>query len=167
MTEARDTQRAKLYRAETKAQPNIVVKPGTGLTVAECEAFYEDLLESAWFRDPANGLHHRPSVIHVHDGRGRRRGAHWMEIDGSHVTIPRACRTIPYLLHELAHATSHNGKRAPHGWQFAHDLLLLTGHVMGEDRMVKLRQAFRAEHVKYREPTSECLKSVAELMPTW
>ena len=141
----RDSQRAKLYRAER----DVVPRGQTFISVADMQAYVDRLVQSAWFagrwRYCHQGAHGHPFL--VTDGRGRRRAC----CTGRTIKMPLWARSELFLLHELAHGINcweHCDVRT-HGWRFASILLDLVRHCMGKDTAAALRESFRRHRVRY------------------
>ena len=141
MRRPRDSQRGKLYRAERELA-DLDEKIGKG-TIAEAEAYVVSVWNTRWMRDhfPLAQLHAEPRVV---DGRGTRRAT------GSlyRLNLPRWSRTKLVVLHEIAHAVTPNWCAA-HGREFAANFIKLVQHYMGVETARALKQAFRANGVKY------------------
>jgi putative metallohydrolase (TIGR04338 family) len=141
MSEMRDTQRSKLYRAEGVATGKSFAD------IAEVRAYVEKINRSAWWRS-----HHKfPGIpIEVTDGRGRRKAC---ALGMRTIKLPKWARYEEVVLHELAHTiiTSRFGYGgAPaHGREFAKMLLLMVRHFMGKDDYETLKTSFKIAGVKY------------------
>jgi putative metallohydrolase (TIGR04338 family) len=132
-----DKQRQRLYDAES-----IVPAGRTFETVAECQAFIDKVLASAFVRRRW-GLH----AIEVLDGRGHRNAT-----GGSGaIQAPKWARNEAVLSHELAHCLA--GSHAMHGPQFARVRLELTGHIFGAEVRAGLLKSYRGHRVKMAPPT--------------
>jgi len=104
MARARDSQRSKVYAWERAHVPDFDGKGTYKLTLRQCEI----MINRVW-ADYRPG-EHAPRVA---DGRGcsNAKGGRWR------ITLPRWARTVPIVLHELAHPlTPHPA--APHGPEF-------------------------------------------------
>ena len=70
--------------------------------------------------------------------------------------MPRWARKEWVILHELAHVIhwrQHGGRyEAGHGWQFCDIYLQLIRYQLGPDAHAALRDAFKANRVKYTKP---------------
>jgi len=133
----RDSQRARVYRAEEKVA-QILKEPNLG-SVEETQAIVDLVIGSDWWRAVAP---HRPVVV-VADGRGRRSGGSI----GGEIRLPRRYRTRLVVLHELAHEWATCPVRAPHGPDFVAAFLALVEEFHGEQALKSLEQAFAAENV--------------------
>lgn len=149
---ARDSQRARLYRAEQRVFPTMLAG---GLTLTDCQAFLDQVTETEWFTTRWRLPH--PPVVRA--GRG---GA---VTTGHSIEVGVAARTRPLLVHELAHVVAatarapHGAVKGPllvparaasHGPEFAAIYLRLVRHVFGAEPARALRHEFRAERVRYR-----------------
>jgi putative metallohydrolase (TIGR04338 family) len=144
--EPRDTQRSRLYKAET-ALINIA-KPL--YEVRDVEKYVKRVLarQSILRRYPRTN----PNV-RVKDGRGTRRALAY----GSHtISLPLWARNEAVVLHELAHTIAvrhyYREKIAGHGWQFAAILLDLVRAMMGKEAHDLLRASFKEHKVRYVAP---------------
>ena len=143
MTRARDTQRSKLYAAES------VVHGDKFESVADMQRYVDKLVGRAWFK------RRWPNVtsIEVRDGRGRSRAGAYSR--GGYITMPRWSRYEEVVLHEVAHIVTdyqHGTNLAAHGWQFAHNLIELVHYHMGKDEADKMKASFRKAKVRFSEP---------------
>jgi len=164
----RDSQRARLYRAERAAFMRDSACPHapygwlTGL--APLRAYVEMVArqpEVIHFY-PAPGQPDRSLLtgLEVKDGRGRRSAAAYVGLHA--ISVPTALRMRWVVLHELAHviarlAYGHEADFAPHGWRFAAVYLELVRAVFGVEGEARLRAAFVADGVRFaptRRPAS-------------
>lgn len=141
----RDTQRSRLYRAETPL-------PGRRFaTLAECAHYRDSVVGSLWwataFPDPMLDLAHAPRL---RPGQGARSAFFRLELDGEPtITLPRRYRTAGVILHELAHWALHRRfDIALHGPEFARVLLDLTGAFGGDERAARLAASYAEHRVK-------------------
>ncbi len=135
----RDTQRAKLYRAEDalrRAIGDVAIRDKIAAW-----AFIEKVERDAWFRRRFGRRQFR-----VLDGRGT--SSAWS--CGSTLNLPRWSRTPVIMLHEVAHCVAPHGCR--HGWEFAAVYLKLVRHFLGREVHDKLRASFRERRVRYKKP---------------
>jgi putative metallohydrolase (TIGR04338 family) len=149
----RDSQRSKLYRAETPL-------PGRRFTTLdECAAYRDHVVGSLWwamqFSDPALDLAHAPRL---RPGNGARSAFFRLEDDGEPtITLPRRYRTAGVILHELAHWALHRRFDIPqHGPEFARVLLDLTQQFGGDERAAKLRASYAEHRVKVSREFPSC-----------
>jgi putative metallohydrolase (TIGR04338 family) len=145
MTRHRDTQRAKLYRAENhwrRAIGDAQFRDQLGYLM-----FVEKVERDKWFRRKYGAR-----TFTVADGRGTRRATAW---GSRHLSLPRWARTPGVILHEVAHCvthTEHDSDVAAHGWEFASVMLDLVRHFLGVENYRKLRRCFAEGHVRYKRP---------------
>ena len=135
----RDTQKAKLYRAENTVARGIEWK-----TLDEIEAFLTKLVNSRRFEKRFKLQHkgNRKSPI-LRPGFGARRatGGFWM------ITLPRLARCQRVVLHELAHCVTNGAKHGPDFAKAFHDLVSMS---MGRETARALRVAYKQERVRMR-----------------
>lgn len=155
----RDSQRSKLYRAETPL-------PGRRFTtLEECAAYRDHVVGSLWWamQYPDLDLEHAPRL---RPGHGARSAFFRLEDDGEPtITLPRRYRTAGVILHELAHWALHRRLDIPqHGPEFARVLLELTQQFGGDERAAKLRLSYAEHRVKVSRdfPASVLVPVVAE-----
>lgn len=139
----RDSQRARLYRAETPL-------PGRRFqTLDECAAYRDHVVGSLWWtlQFPEYDL---ASAPRLRPGNGARSAFFRLEDNGEPtITLPRRYRTAGVILHELAHWVLHRRHDlALHGPEFARVLLELTQHFGGDERAAKLRASYAEHRVK-------------------
>jgi putative metallohydrolase (TIGR04338 family) len=162
----RDSQRAKLYRAE-----NALDWPGERRwgTVPEIQRYVDRLVASVWFKrrwPQVNERYFMPwstmlierfPAIEVADGRG----GHNARAHQHRIQIPTRARQEHVVLHELAHCLTWNDGAA-HGWEFAAVLVALVQHQMGKPKADALKASFRAHKVRYTKPRPKRVLSEAE-----
>lgn len=144
MSRPRDTQRAKLYRAERSAfkdpQWNALMDLGT------CTIYIERVLHSAFWKEHVK--HTYP--LNIRDGRGCRKAS----AGADRITLPCWARKHWVILHELSHTgigrTLRRSEVAAHGREFAAFYLRLVRHFLGVAAHDALRDAFRANGVRYK-----------------
>jgi len=139
----RDSQRSKVYRAETPL-------PGRRFTtVDECAMYRDHVVGSLWWsmQFPDLDLEHAPRI---RPGQGARSAFFRLEDDGEPtITLPRRYRTAGVILHELAHWALHRRPDiALHGPEFARVLLELTAQFGGDERAAKLHASYAEHKVK-------------------
>ncbi len=145
----RDSQRQKVYDAERLAFEGTAERDAPFRTppdfrkVAECQEFVDKVLASpAWkYLCPLG-----PDSLAVTDGRGRRRGAAWVE--GGEIAMPKCTRRRYYLLHELAHFATPSGVFASHGPEYVSAYLYLAGVFLSPEDHAKLVSAMASRRVK-------------------
>ena len=132
----RDSQRARLYRAESE------VDAGRRLpTVERLQAYVDHLVGLDWFV-ARWGTH----AIEVRPGYGHRRAT--ADQDGV-LQMPRWARTELVLLHEVAHCVT-PATAAAHGPEYAGALLSLVRRCMGPAPAQALEDAFVRQRVAWR-----------------
>lgn len=141
MSRPRDTQRARLYRAE---------KPSGGLhprpefdRAREVQAWVNRITRSRWWR----GRFPRCGWINVKDGRGRRVACGTRYWNHGEVRLPRWSRSRLVILHEVAHCVQPRGT-ASHGPEFARLYLDLVRRWIGPEEAARLREGMRRERVR-------------------
>jgi len=135
----RDSQRAKLYRAE-QSRP----QGRRFATLPQCQHYVDSVLRSPWWR----GVHPDIETVRVKDGRGRRSAAAWHQ--AREIALPRHARSELTILHELAHLVT-PPTFAGHGPEFAATYLDLVGRFMPPPAAEDLRTAFREHRVRVAE----------------
>ena len=145
MRRARDSQRSKVYAAETKA---FEAEPVDLPEVADVERFIAHVCSLGRVRESFPELGAR--TITVGDGRRRRSAC----ADSRGVNMPRWSRRRWLVLHELSHTIMGRRHRnaVSHGWQYAEIYLLLVRHVLGVPAHDRLKAEFKAHRVRFREP---------------
>lgn len=154
MTRVRDTQRGKLYRAEQAFWHGAYGGDCAGgavrlETMAEVEAFAESVLAK---RSVQRRFGWQRPLEEYRDGRGRRSA--YAE-GGYAIGVPRSLRSRWVVLHELSHVIvqrTFHPEPAWHGWEFADVYLQLVWCVLGKEAHNGLRDAFRANGVRYKAP---------------
>jgi putative metallohydrolase (TIGR04338 family) len=154
----RDTQRTRLYRAETPL-------PGRRFaTLNECEQYCDVVVGSLWWAThfPEYGLGERPRL---RPGNGARSAFFRLEENGEPtITLPRRYRTTGVILHELAHWALHRRRDiALHGPEFARVLLELTAAFGGDERAQRMTDLFAEHRVRVASQLPTALLRVSEL----
>lgn len=142
----RDSQRARVYRAES-AVPS---SPLPGLPA--CAAFADRVVGSLWWtaRFPTLGL---DGVPRLRPGNGARQAFYREDPDGPTITLPRRYRTKGVVLHELVHWALRDEPDLPnHGSTFTRILLDATAEFCGPERAARLAEAYRSERVRVGAP---------------
>lgn len=133
MAKARDSQRSKVYAWERAHVPDFDGKQSYKLTLRQCEI----MINRVW-------ADYRPTETppRVADGRGcsNAKGGRWR------ITLPRWARTVPIVLHELAHPLTRSDLPA-HGPEFVRLFIDLLVRYNEGDKAELLRTA-RAARVK-------------------
>jgi putative metallohydrolase (TIGR04338 family) len=131
----RDSQRARLYRAEAEVDPGRSIP-----TVSLLQAYVDELVGNRWFEDRWGAR-----VFEVRPGHGHRRAT---ADDHGVLQMPRWARTELILLHEVAHCLAPAGC-APHGPQYAGVLVCLVRRRMGLAAAQALEDAFVRQRVRW------------------
>ncbi|OFW67290.1 MAG: hypothetical protein A2Z12_06170 [Actinobacteria bacterium RBG_16_68_21] len=137
----RDSQRIRVYRAHWALDDHLKAK-SLG-SVDEVQAFVDSVVQSRWWRERVGGR----ARIRVGDGRGRRSAGSI----GGEIRIPRASRTVPTVLHELAHEAVRDPSTAIHGPEYAAAFLQLVEGFIGHEAGAYLRMAYLAQGVRWIE----------------
>lgn len=131
----RDSQRAKLYRAEDE------VNPGRRLpTVDKLQAFVDDVAGSDWFL-----ARWGPRTFEVRPGHGHRRAT--ADANGV-LQMPRWARAEVVVLHEMAHCLTPVAFAA-HGPEYAGVLLALVRRAVSPGTAQHLEDAFARHRVRW------------------
>lgn len=153
----RDTQRAKVYKAEGEAFKGHTKANERLETVADIEKYVEYVFGLKRVRDAfpkampvENGLFCGWKLPTVGDGRARRRAGG--NVAGIH--MPKWARSKWVVLHELAHTISLRTYRgiAGHGWEYCSVYLSLVRYALGVEAHDLLKAQFKAHRVKFRAP---------------
>jgi putative metallohydrolase (TIGR04338 family) len=138
---ARDSQRSKLYTAETVLHGKPDFK-----TVQECQAFVDEVMASRYVKARWK------QYIRVEPGYGQTNAT--ADPTGGVIKLPLWSRQRAVILHEMAHCLNDQRRAyAWHGPEFAGLLLTLVHHVMGAESATKLRESFRVNRVRYNLKT--------------
>jgi putative metallohydrolase (TIGR04338 family) len=131
----RDSQRARLYRAEAEVDTGRSIP-----SVPLLQAYVDELVTNRWFED-------RWGVrsFHVRPGHGHRRAT---ADEHGVLQMPRWARTELVLLHEVAHCLAPRGC-APHGPEYAGVLVCLVRRRMGLAAAQALEDAFVRQRVRW------------------
>lgn len=171
----RDSQRAKLYRAEGVLKAYDQEQSLGSIAHVECfldtvsrTRFFHSLWEKQRAYRPPSG----PAIFKLTDGRGTRhaRGSfggyrqeaircptcghhtgYLPKIPTVKINAPPFSRYPRFMLHELAHAVIPR-HAAWHGREFAAVFLALVRRFMGAEAATALRASFREHGVKARQP---------------
>lgn len=131
----RDSQRARLYRAEDE------VDPGRRLpTVEKLQAYVDGVAGSDWFRSRWGDR-----AFEVRPGHGHRRAT--ADANGV-LQLPRWARTEVVVLHEVAHCLT-SVAFAAHGPEYAGVLLALVRRAVDPGTAQKLEDAFARQRVRW------------------
>jgi putative metallohydrolase (TIGR04338 family) len=131
----RDSQRARLYRAENE------VDAGRALsTVAVMQAYVDGVAATAWFTDRWGSR-----SFDVRPGYGHKRATATQE---GVLQMPRWARREMTILHEVAHCLT-PVSFAAHGHEYAGVLLALVRRAMGLGPAQALEDAFERHRVRW------------------
>jgi len=143
----RDSQRARVYRAELEAF-DVYSEATPRLDFAAVERFVIRVIGEPWFADTFGTL----GAVRIKDGRGTRHAysAYDQRRHGVLFSFPRWSRSVPVLLHEIAHPASlrRHGLVAAHGPEFAAAYLALIARHAGDEAHARLREAFTRHRVR-------------------
>ena len=142
MRRARDSQKAKLYRAER----DDISKGRTFKDICETKKFVAKVISSKWSQK--HFLNYMSIV--VKDGRGTRIARSYGDV----INVPVWARNELIVLHELAHSLriGSNSEHSSHGWLFCNTFLKLVKHFMGKETHDKLKQSFKKHKVRFNRP---------------
>lgn len=157
MTKPRDTQRAKVYKAEGQADPSGYLQDREQFPdLTSCGRYVRRVCGQKRIQDRYPRAHKiAAGALVLHDGGGARRatggwrGGLW---GSARLQLPLWCRNEPTILHELAHALTHSKDQAWHGWEFCECLLALTLYVRGREAHDRLKAAYKANRVRFTAP---------------
>lgn len=134
----RDTQRARLYRAEGE------VPPGRRLpTVADLQSYVDDVCATPWFTARFGAR-----TYEVRPGHGHRKAT---ATPAGVLQMPRWARSELVVLHEVAHPLVAS-TLAAHGPEFAGVLLALARRAIGPATAQALEDAFTRHRVRHAVP---------------
>ena len=135
MDRPRDSQRARLYRAENE------VDPGKALpTVAAMQAYVDGVAATGWFTDRWG-----TRTFEVRPGYGHKRAT--ADADGV-LQMPRWARREMTILHEVAHCVT-PVTFAAHGHEYAGVLLAIVRRAMGLAKAQALEESFQRHRVRW------------------
>ena len=135
MDRPRDSQRARLYRAENE------VDPGRALpTVAVLQAYVDGVAAKEWFTDRWGAR-----TFDVRPGYGNKRAT--ADAEGV-LQMPRWARREMTVLHEVAHCVT-PVTFAAHGQEYAGVLLALVRRAMGLAPAQALEDSFDRHRVRW------------------
>ncbi len=144
----RDNQRARVYRAEREAF-DVYSDSTPRLDFAAVERFVQGVIAEPWFLDTFGAL----GAVRIKDGRGTRHAysAYDPRRRGVLFSFPRWSRSLPVLLHEIAHPASlrRHGLVAAHGPEFAAAYLSLVERHIGTEAHERLHEAFTRHRVHH------------------
>jgi putative metallohydrolase (TIGR04338 family) len=147
----RDSQRAKVYKAENAAFAHSPLSSAPTLpSIPDIEIY----IAKVWSSKRVQALFASPSEAsrppRVGDGRGRRSACAFT----NEIRMPLSTRREWVVLHELAHVINRRGSEivAGHGWEFCATYLQLVLYMMGREHHDALKREFKARRVQFTEP---------------
>lgn len=140
---SRDSQKQRVYRAERVAFGTFFHVRQLGTDIPTIQLLVDGITTSQFWRRLRARAGGTPQKVTVRQGRpgATARGGY------SRVTLPDWAKTVPVLLHELAHSATPG---AAHHWPFCAAFLELVRHYMGQRHHDRLRASFRAHGVRFR-----------------
>lgn len=136
----RDSQRSKLYKAETafrKLELKSPLSDNPLKTVTDAQIYVDEVLRRAWFRKRWG-----TRLIRVEGGRGGGKAY------GSYlITLGVWARQEAVILHEIAHCVA--PYRVKHGPEFAGIYILLVDRMFGKEAGQTLRKIYKEHGVRY------------------
>lgn len=135
MTRPRDVQKSRVYAAQA-GWPHV----NTIGSIAETQAWVDAVTGARWFR--SRWGERRIEVRFK--AWGNATGYH-----GGHVCLPPWARNDIVVLHEIAHVLTPS-RYASHGEEFCAHLVTLVDNHLGGEAGRRLRAAFKAHRVRYR-----------------
>ena len=146
MNPPRDSQRSRVYRAETplggRRLPHL----------DDCAAYVDEVVGSLWWmaRFPARDL---AGVPRLRPGNGARQAFYREEPTGPTVTLPRRYRTAAVVIHELVHWSLADALDLPnHGRTFARVFLDACAEFMGTAKREILAAGYTEHGVHIGRP---------------
>lgn len=146
MTQPRDSQRSRVYRAETplggRRLPDL----------ADCAGFADEVVGSLWWaaRFPTHDLGRVPRL---RPGNGARQAFYREDPEGPTITLPRRYRTAAVVIHELVHWVLGDAHDLPnHGRTFTRLLLDATDEFMGATKRELLAAGYAQHQVRVGPP---------------
>ncbi len=142
MTSPRDSQRSRVYTAESNV-------PDSPLgTLAACEAEMSHVVQGSWWA--ARFPHRQADALpRLRPGNGARRAFYRDENGTTTITLPRRYRTTGVVLHELVHwALADATDLADHGPAFTRVLVDATVEHAGPARAGALIRSFARHRVR-------------------
>jgi hypothetical protein len=138
----RDSQRAKLYRAEREAFQKTTYDTFVGEgSLEDVKAYVNNCLTHVYWKK-----HYKLLYVIVEDGRGSPRAR--AVVLRQALKMPKWSRKPWVILHELAHLVTPRGA-AFHGREFAEVYLDLVRHFLGQEAESRLKASFKTHRVKY------------------
>lgn len=149
----RDSQRKKLYTAETEASLGGKVKFPE---LPDCEAYLRKVWTAEWTQAHFERARVYP-VPAIRDGRGATRATGSLR----NIKLPRWARYDWVILHEIAHALTK--ERPAHGRDFARHFLALVRHFIGAQAGATLKVAFKKHRVRWKPKRALTPERLAQL----
>lgn len=139
----RDSQRQKLYDAESCTRHEIKESNIKFSSIEEIQKFTDKLVSSAWIKKRFKNV---IAIKVIQQNKGRTAYAQF-----GNIHLPKWSWNMIVVLHEISHILH---KRSPipgtsHGRFFARCFLELVGHVMGLEVKKVLKKYYKIERVKY------------------
>lgn len=148
----RETQRIKLYKAETVLRKYAQPLP----EITDIERYIKKVFQYAHLKR-RYGDHLLRDII-VKDGRGCRNALAFGRFS---IAIPLWARDTHIVLHEVAHIIAHRVygtyKIAGHGWEYAGVYLEVVRAAMGVEAHNELKASFKKHKVRYTKPVKRQL----------
>jgi len=142
----RDNQKGRVYAAERASK--LERHKSQAMSIAECQAYVDRVLSSAYVMRKYPTRSGDPRRIHVEHGRGG--GYATLGWNGSIIRLGVWGRQPVVVLHEVAHHIA--GLSHAHDWKFAAVFLDLVRHFMGAEAGDTLKAEYKAQRVRYRQP---------------
>lgn len=138
----KDSQRQKLYDAESSAKVWDSDLAKNFSSIEEIQKFVNKLISSAWFkkRFGQTSIAVKSKAGFGADACGKTTGL---------IRFSLYSRSMLTVLHEVAHIIKKSGAGGSHGRFFARTLLELVEHIVGIEAARMLKKKFKQERVKY------------------
>jgi len=138
----RDSQRQKLYNAESIVKYKMGESNTKFSSIEEIQKFTNKLVSSAWIKKRFK----KQNEIHV---ILLKKGTPYAQYNG--IYLPLLSWNMLVVLHEISHVLHRHGliPGVSHGRYFARIYLELVGHIMGPDVMKMLKEQYKIYKVKY------------------
>lgn len=148
MSNVRDSQRSRVYKAERRVHH-------LGKPLREVEDIQRFIKKQLARKAITSRYPDATRPIAVHHGGGRRNACAY---GGWKISIPLWARNELIVIHEIAHIVTnrHYGDKrsgvAGHGWQFCAVFLDLVRFIMGREAHDALKASFKAHKVRFTKP---------------
>ncbi len=169
MARERDSQRQKVYDAETRAFGGWL--RSESMSVRESQAFVDRVLATKWIENQEDWagvlatIRRRGGVeiVPSHGGGnasfepreiGDGSGYGYIRIHRPSIALGVKARQKDVILHELAHLIAPRSAAA-HGWQFCDIELRLVRHFLGKEAHDRLKAEFKAGKVRFTKPRAK------------